>query len=365
MDVMGGMFSNVTAAMGEAVDGSAVVVPVLTERYEKSYNCKRELNYANDKRRPFVPVLAQQDYTPSGEVGVITAGLLWTPITPSMSDAELKASVDSLERELLVKGVQRFPEGFVEASRLDEGREQEQRLLRDQELEKKRKGGAAEKADKQVVEGRGEKVEEEDATTREKNKTGAKVNLDTEAGRGAEEQQQSIKRWLMAVHINALDAVKYTVALSELFGVDAVDDMFSLEPADLQAVGMKKVHLKKVQQQLHSGVGTAPSAGTDAVVTTASLSGRPGGETKPVKVFLSHAWANDKLGRNNHDRVARINRGLQQRKIATWFDDQGDMKGNTLQAMTNGIDECSIVIVFVTREYIHKVHEGSSRQLQD
>jgi hypothetical protein len=152
MDVMGGMFSNVTAAMGEAVDGSAVVVPVLTEQYEKSYNCKREINYANDKRRPFVHVLAQQDYTPSGEVGVITAGLLWTPITPSMSDAELKANVDGLERELLMKGVQRFPEGFVEASRLDEGREQEQRMLRDQEQEQKRKGEAAEKADKQVVE---------------------------------------------------------------------------------------------------------------------------------------------------------------------------------------------------------------------
>ena len=70
MDVMGGMLANINAAMSEAVEGAKVVVPVLTERYEKSYNCKRELNYANDKRRPFVPVMAQAGYQASGEVGV-------------------------------------------------------------------------------------------------------------------------------------------------------------------------------------------------------------------------------------------------------------------------------------------------------
>ena len=72
------------------------------------------------------------------------------------------------------------------------------------------------------------------------------------------------------------------------------------------------------------------------------------------RLFLSHAWANDTLGRDNHERVARLNDGLRARKLATWFDAQGDMAGNTLQAMTNGIDESSVVAVFVTREYIEK-----------
>ena len=54
------------------------------------------------------------------------------------------------------------------------------------------------------------------------------------------------------------------------------------------------------------------------------------------QLFLSHAWAKDKLGRDNHKRVARLNDGLRARKVATWFDAQGDMAGNTLQAMTNG-----------------------------
>ena len=72
------------------------------------------------------------------------------------------------------------------------------------------------------------------------------------------------------------------------------------------------------------------------------------------RLFLSHAWAKDTLGRDNHKRVARLNDGLRARKLGTWFDAQGDMAGNTLQAMTNGIDESSAVAVFVTREYIEK-----------
>eukprot|EP00935_MAST-01C_sp_MAST-1C-sp1_P001983 g1983.t1 len=72
------------------------------------------------------------------------------------------------------------------------------------------------------------------------------------------------------------------------------------------------------------------------------------------KLFLSHAWAKDKLGRNNHERVARINKGLKERQINTWFDSQGDMQGNIMQAMTEGIEECSLVAVCITREYIEK-----------
>ena len=77
-------------------------------------------------------------------------------------------------------------------------------------------------------------------------------------------------------------------------------------------------------------------------------------KSSSIKVFLSHAWANDKQYRDNHERVRQINQGLKARNIKTWFDTQGDMKDNCLQAMTNGIDECDIVIVFVTRAYIDK-----------
>jgi hypothetical protein len=72
-------------------------------------------------------------------------------------------------------------------------------------------------------------------------------------------------------------------------------------------------------------------------------------------VFLSHDWGTDELGRSNHERVKIINRMLQERGITTWFDEQGDMKGNIMQAMTHGIDNCKIVAVHITKNYLTKV----------
>merc|ERR1712070_178476 len=65
----------------------------------------------------------------------------------------------------------------------------------------------------------------------------------------------------------------------------------------------------------------------------------------------------DEEGRDNHARVSEINEGLKARGIETWFDSQGDMKGNTLQAMTKGIDECDLVVVFVSRAYVYKCNK--------
>jgi hypothetical protein len=76
-----------------------------------------------------------------------------------------------------------------------------------------------------------------------------------------------------------------------------------------------------------------------------------------LKVFLSHNWSDDLLGRNNHERVKRVNAMLKERGVATWFDEQGDMQGDTLLAMTSGIDECDIILVFLTRDYIKKVNK--------
>ena len=73
-----------------------------------------------------------------------------------------------------------------------------------------------------------------------------------------------------------------------------------------------------------------------------------------IRVFLTHNWGIDKEGRDNHARVKQLNAGLKQKGIVTWFDEQGDMKGEIVQAMTGGIDESDVVIVCVTRAYIEK-----------
>jgi len=45
--------------------------------------------------------------------------------------------------------------------------------------------------------------------------------------------------------------------------------------------------------------------------------------------FLSHNWANDSMGRNNHARVSKINTFLKNKKVITWFDEEtmiGDIR---------------------------------------
>jgi hypothetical protein len=60
-----------------------------------------------------------------------------------------------------------------------------------------------------------------------------------------------------------------------------------------------------------------------AAVGTSSLQAPLAKRRKP-KVFLSHAWAKDELGRDNHERVKEMNRLLKMQGMETWFDEQGD-----------------------------------------
>ena len=72
-----------------------------------------------------------------------------------------------------------------------------------------------------------------------------------------------------------------------------------------------------------------------------------------IKVFLSHSWSQDSLGRENHDRVAQLDKLLRSRGINTWFDEK-DLGGHIVKSMCQGIDSCDIVIICVCRKYIEK-----------
>jgi len=39
-----------------------------------------------------------------------------------------------------------------------------------------------------------------------------------------------------------------------------------------------------------------------------------------VSLFLAHAWARDAVGRDTHERVAKLNDDLNKLGVATWFD---------------------------------------------
>ena len=81
-------------------------------------------------------------------------------------------------------------------------------------------------------------------------------------------------------------------------------------------------------------------------------------------VFLTHDWGTDELGRNNHERVAKVNAWLKLHGVVTWFDSER-MKGNIVQQMFNGIDNCQVVIVIVTKNYMDKVAGKSAAGLGD
>lgn len=71
-------------------------------------------------------------------------------------------------------------------------------------------------------------------------------------------------------------------------------------------------------------------------------------------VFLSHNWGKDELGRNNHNRVALINKKLKKVGYDTWFDEER-MTGDIDKKMSQGIEKAKGVIVFITKRYHEKV----------
>ncbi len=59
---------------------AACVVAFMSQRYQDSQNCKLELQYAQQRNIPIVPVMITAKWRPSEWLGLLTAGKLWTPL---------------------------------------------------------------------------------------------------------------------------------------------------------------------------------------------------------------------------------------------------------------------------------------------
>ena len=80
-------------------------------------------------------------------------------------------------------------------------------------------------------------------------------------------------------------------------------------------------------------------------------------------VFLTHNWG-DKVNDVyvNHENVAKVNESLKAKGLLTWFDSD-KMEGSIVQKMQEGIDNCNVVVVFITELYMKKVNgEGFAKQ---
>lgn len=96
MDIHGGIgkgAANINEAMAVGVENAACVIPFITEQYQNSKNCRKELNYADNQEIPVIPVMADKNkkYKPTKWLGIIVAGLLYFDLrNPTKFDETLK-----------------------------------------------------------------------------------------------------------------------------------------------------------------------------------------------------------------------------------------------------------------------------------
>ena len=76
------------------------------------------------------------------------------------------------------------------------------------------------------------------------------------------------------------------------------------------------------------------------------------------QLFLSHAWKNDDLGRNTHDRVRILKDSLKRRGWSVWFDED-DMKLNIDASMISGIENAEVVLACLTKEYVKQLNDST------
>ncbi len=73
-------------------------------------------------------------------------------------------------------------------------------------------------------------------------------------------------------------------------------------------------------------------------------------------LFMSHTWAHDEEGRDNHRRIICIAAQLERLGWEVWIDEKC-MHGDIDVCMANGIDNCAAVIFCLTRSYFQRVNE--------
>lgn len=79
-----------------------------------------------------------------------------------------------------------------------------------------------------------------------------------------------------------------------------------------------------------------------------------------MRMFLSHTWQPDCLGRDTHSRVKDIARELREQKgIHPWLDEE-QMTHDVDSCMASGIDASQVVIIFLTKSYCEKVQKAAS-----
>ena len=76
------------------------------------------------------------------------------------------------------------------------------------------------------------------------------------------------------------------------------------------------------------------------------------------QLFFSHSWKNDNLGRNNHYRVYKLAKILQNQGYSIWIDED-NMIGDIDYCMSDGIENSDIILVCLSESYFKKIDEAA------
>jgi hypothetical protein len=95
-DIAGGMAASINDSMAFGVENAAVFVCIMTSKYQQSVNCSKEYNYADACRVKIVPIKGE-NFTPTGSLGLIIAGLLYVAM---FGDYDFNAAIKNLHNEI-------------------------------------------------------------------------------------------------------------------------------------------------------------------------------------------------------------------------------------------------------------------------
>ena len=75
------MGSDIFISMATGIEKSDILLILLSNEYCRSENCIRECGYAVNQRKHLIPIKTEENYKPSGSVGLITSTLLYIDFT--------------------------------------------------------------------------------------------------------------------------------------------------------------------------------------------------------------------------------------------------------------------------------------------
>ena len=78
------------------------------------------------------------------------------------------------------------------------------------------------------------------------------------------------------------------------------------------------------------------------------------------RIFISHAWGMDAIGRDNHERCRQLAKRLKEEyRYHIWID-HAEMYGNIDSAITKGINNSTVVLICLTEKYNSKINDAAN-----